>query len=128
MHIIHTVSSTEILSSGVTHCVNELSWGLDRLGEHIEILSLGSPEISSNSKKIEHRFKNNFHNIPHLNKIGLSSTMKRYILASNFDILHTHGLWMFPNFYRNSNAKFVISPHGMLAEFALKFSSKKLIL
>ena len=125
MHIIHTVSSTEILSSGITHCVNELSWGLDKLGEHVEILSLGSPAISSNSQKIEHKFRNDFHNIPLLHKVGLSSAMKRYILASNSDILHTHGLWMFPNFYRSSNATFVISPHGMLAEGALKFSSKK---
>lgn len=125
MYIIQTVSSTEILSSGITHCVNELSWGLDKLGEHVEILSLGSPAISSNSQKIEHKFRNDFYNIPLLHKCGLSSAMKRYILASNSDILHTHGLWMFPNFYRSSNATFVISPHGMLAEGALKFSSKK---
>ena len=29
MHIIHTVSSTEVLSSGITHCVNELSFGFE---------------------------------------------------------------------------------------------------
>ena len=64
MYIIQTVSSTEILSSGITHCVNQLSWGLDELGEHVEILSLGSPAISSNSQKIEHKFRNDFYNIP----------------------------------------------------------------
>ena len=51
--------------------------------------------------------------------------MKKYVSISNSDILHTHGLWMFPNFYRNSRAKFVISTHGMLADNALKFSYKK---
>ena len=51
MHIIHTISSTENLSSGITHCVNGLSFGLEKLGEHIEILSLGSSKIYSNSKE-----------------------------------------------------------------------------
>ncbi len=125
MHIIHTVSSTEILFSGITHCVNELSNGLDKLGENVEILTLGSSKTSKSIKKLEHRFKNDFSNIPFLHRVGMSSTMKRYILSSCPDILHTHGLWMFPNIYRNTHSKFVISPHGMLAEQALKFSSKK---
>ena len=51
--------------------------------------------------------------------------MKKYISASNCDIVHAHGLWMLANIYRNSRATYVISPHGMLAENALKFSPKK---
>ena len=46
-------------------------------------------------------------------------------MSCKSDILHTHGLWMFPNFYRNPNSIFVVSPHGMLSEEALKFSSRK---
>ena len=125
MHIIHTVSSTEILFSGITYCVKELSQGLRKQGENVEVLSLGLPEKSNYIRKNEYKFKNDFCNIPLLNRAGISSTMKKYILASKPDILHTHGLWMFPNFYRNSSSKFIISPHGMLAERALKFSSKK---
>ncbi len=125
MHIIHTVSSTEILSSGVTHCVNELSWGLSKIGEEVEILSLGSSKLSNKNKVLERKFKSNFKNFPLLSKTGLSSDMKKYILAINSDILHTHGLWMFPNFYRNNHSTFVISPHGMLAKGALQFSPKK---
>ena len=125
MHIINTISSTENLSSGITHCVNELSFGLGKLGQHVEILSLGSSGMSGSRKKNQHVFKNDFSNIPLLHKVGLSSAMKRYIMTSNANILHTHGLWMFPNCYRNSNISFIISPHGMLAEGALKFSSKK---
>ena len=125
MHIIHTVSSTEVLSSGITHCVNELSLGLSRLGERVEIISLGSDHYTNNLKKFELKFKNDLGNIPFLQKAGFSSAMKKYILASKSDILHTHGLWMFPNFYRNSHSIFVISPHGMLSKEALKFSSRK---
>ncbi|MDC6451809.1 glycosyltransferase, partial [Alphaproteobacteria bacterium] len=125
MHIINTISSTENLSSGITHCVNELSFGLGKLGQHVEILSLGSSGMSGSRKKNQHVFKNDFSNIPLLHKVGLSSAMKRYIMTSNANILHTHGLWMFPNCYRNPDISFIISPHGMLAEGALKFSSKK---
>ena len=112
------------MSSGITHCVNELSLGLNRLGEHVEILSLGSDHLTNNFKNFELKFHNDLGNIPLLKKAGFSSGMKKYILASNSDILHTHGLWMFPNFYRNRHCIFVISPHGMLSE-SLKFSSRK---
>ena len=125
MHILHTVSSTELLFSGITYCVNELSEGLTSLGQNVEILSLSSTPKSWVSSKNEYKFRNNFLNIPFLHKSGYSSDMKKHISDSNSDIVHTHGLWMFPNIYRNSSATFVISPHGMLAKNALKFSSKK---
>ena len=125
MHVLQTVSSTEILFSGITYCVNELSKGLSALGQNVEILSLSSTPKSWVSSKNEYKFRNNVLNIPFLHKSGYSSDMKKYILASNSNIVHTHGLWMFPNIYRTSNAKFVISPHGMLAENALKFSPIK---
>ena len=58
--------------------------------------------------------------------MGFSSCMKKYILSSKFNILHTHGLWMLSNIYRNRNIDFVISPHGMLASGAPKsFHQKK---
>jgi len=125
MKIIETVSSTEILYSGITYCVNELSQGLSVLGQNVEILSLSSISKNWVSSKNEYKFRNDFLKIPLLYKSGYSSDMKKYILASNSNIVHTHGLWMFPNIYRNTNAKFVISPHGMLANNALKFSPIK---
>ena len=124
MRISYTVSSTEILSSGVTHCVNELSKGLKRLGVQTEILSLSNSKFISNNR-FERKFKGDFSNIPLIHKAGISHSMKKYVMSSSSDIIHTHGLWMFPNFYRNSHSKFVISPHGMLAQGALKFSTKK---
>lgn len=125
MHVLQTVSSTEILFSGITYCVNELSKGLINLEQNVEILSLSSTPKSWVSSQNEYKFRNNFLNIPFLNKSGYSSDMKNYIAASNSNIVHTHGLWMFPNIYRSTNAKFIISPHGMLAQNALKFSPIK---
>ena len=126
MHILQTVSSTEIPYSGVTYCVNELSQGLNNLGQNVEVLSLSSTRKISVVSNVEHKFRNNFLNFPFLEKIGYSSNMKEYVLSHNADILHTHGLWMLPNIYRNKRAKFVISPHGMLTKNALKFSQTKI--
>ncbi len=125
MHVLQTVSSTEVLFSGITYCVNELSKGLVNLEQNVQILSLSSTPNSWVSSQNEYKFRNNFLNIPFLNKSGYSSDMKNYILDSSSNIVHTHGLWMFPNIYRNTNAKFVISPHGTLAKNALKFSPIK---
>ena len=125
MHVLQTVSSTEVLFSGITYCVNELSKGLINLEQNVEILSLSSTPKSWVSSQNEYKFRNDFLKIPLLHKSGYSSDMKKYILASNSNIVHTHGLWMFPNIYRSTNAKFVIFLHGMLAQNALKFSPIK---
>jgi glycosyltransferase involved in cell wall biosynthesis len=50
--------------------------------------------------------------------------------AHSADVLHTHGLWLMPNVYPAAAAKqrgatFVISPRGMLAGAALRFSAAK---
>ena len=72
MKIIETVSSTEILYSGVTHCVNQLSQGLSILGQNVEILSLSSIPKSWVSSKNEYKFRNDFLEIPLLHKSGYS--------------------------------------------------------
>ena len=66
MHIIHTISYRNFIIR-VTHCVNELSWGLSKM-EKVEILSLGSSKLSNNSRVIERKFKSNFKNFPLLRK------------------------------------------------------------
>jgi len=91
MHIIHTISSTEILSSGITHCVNELSTGLDKLGEDVQVLSLGLEETYSNNKKIEQKFRNDYYDVPFLHQAGISKTMKQYI--SGLLRFFLHFLW-----------------------------------
>ena len=94
---------------------------LSALGQNVEILSLSLSSNSWVTSLNEYKFKNDFLRILFLHKSGYSSDIKRYISDSNSDILYTHGLWMFPNICRNSSIKFVVSPHGVLAENALKF-------
>ncbi|ERT08179.1 glycosyl transferases group 1 family protein [Lyngbya aestuarii BL J] len=48
------------------------------------------------------------------------------LAATELDLIHNHGLWMFPNLYARQSAlkhqlPFVISTHGMLSSWSIKF-------
>jgi glycosyltransferase involved in cell wall biosynthesis len=48
-------------------------------------------------------------------------------LAKEFDIIHSHGMWMFPNVYARqaavqNNLPFVLSTHGMVESWSLNYS------
>jgi glycosyltransferase involved in cell wall biosynthesis len=63
-----------------------------------------------------------------LNGFHLRASQKLFHLAAtNFDLIHNHGLWMFPNLYARqaaikNNLPLVISPRGMLEPWSLKRS------
>lgn len=57
----------------------------------------------------------------------IAHTMKKAVLESTFDILHSHGLWLYPSFVasaaqRKLRIPYVVSPHGMLEPWAIQFS------
>ena len=61
---------------------------------------------------------------------GYSPRLKRQVLSASYDLVHLHGLWMYPqllSFKWQSKFKrpVVISPHGMLDPWALRNSSWK---
>lgn len=56
-----------------------------------------------------------------------------YLAATRLDVIHNHGLWMFPNLYARQSAlanhlPLVISPRGMLDGWSLKNSRAKKVL
>ncbi|WAR45341.1 glycosyltransferase [Methylomonas rapida] len=73
--------------------------------------------------------------VHNLNKIGPSSfgfapKLIEFLLKSEIDILHSHGLWMYTSiaslkWAESSNKPYIISPHGMLDPWALKNSNLK---
>lgn len=59
-----------------------------------------------------------------------SPAMKEHVLHTNYDLVHTHALWVYnswvANTWRNLNQKpVVVTPHGMLDPWALQQSSWK---
>lgn len=64
---------------------------------------------------------------------GWSPALKRDLIAitnKGLNLVHSHGLWMFPNIYARqaavlANIPLVISPHGMVEEWSLRRSRWK---
>lgn len=57
-------------------------------------------------------------------------TLKKALLSARLDLLHTHGLWMYPSvaslqWSKTSKGPLIISPHGMLDPWAVKNSAWK---
>ena len=70
--------------------------------------------------------------MPGLRSLRLSSALRRALVsrAAIADLFHAHGLWLMPNVYAGSVSQaagkpLVVSPRGMLAPAALKFSRGK---
>jgi poly(glycerol-phosphate) alpha-glucosyltransferase len=56
---------------------------------------------------------------------GYLPALERMLAASELDVLHTHGLWMYPSlavrrWSRSSGRPYLISPHGMLDPWAVR--------
>lgn len=56
---------------------------------------------------------------------GYSPALAREMVRADADLIHTHGLWMYPscavlNWHRSIQRPYVVSPHGMLDPWALK--------
>lgn len=65
-----------------------------------------------------------------LKLLGYSPRFRDELLAFEPDLIHTHGLWLYPsiaarNFSRRKQRPYLISPHGMLDPWALNNSRWK---
>lgn len=115
-------------ASGPSYSVPSLSNALANANLDIKLLHLyrGKKNCIKTPNIHLHSFSEN--NL--LKKLGRSKKMKKYIdnLASeDFDIFHSHGLWMMPNIYPNNICRklsklHIIAPRGTLYPAALKFS------
>lgn len=127
MHIVHSVSSIESEASGLAYSVPSLARALVVLGHEASVYSLGSASVRLQSGAyLDQRFSAQFHNWP-IRKLGVSSSLREGLRGSRADAIHIHGLWMMPNVYparfsKELRCPLILSPHGMLARDALRFS------
>ncbi|MHA6641617.1 glycosyltransferase [Mesorhizobium sp. A623] len=122
------VGSISTSSGGVSEAVRSLSLALRRQpGVSVDIFSLGAPGDDNRD----------FGDIPvHLARaigpasFGFAPELDRLLLRHRIDVLHVHGLWMYPSIAARSWARrtgrpYVVSPHGMLDPWALNNSAWK---
>lgn len=132
MKVAHIVSSLENAAAGPSYSVVRLAEALAAGGQDVEVLSTARGaqnvqrglEISSCQRL--HRV--DFDVWP-LRRMAFSRELSQALdeAAVSRPVFHSHGLWLMPNFYpaisaRRHDCVHIISPRGMLAPAALRFS------
>lgn len=138
MKIIHTSGSLEEEASGPSYSIPATAKATQSLGHDVHVMSVDTLNSKANSTLrtdaklgyTHHRFPHNFGTVPVLKSFNASRQMKKRLATARADIIHNHGLWLSPNIYaseisRKYNIPLVITPRGMLAPQALKYSAKK---
>lgn len=132
LKICHVVSSISNKAAGPSHSVPGLCRGLATAGHKVQLLSLSDSASLRRGNYVDRRFQTSPSFLPLARRFGLSRDLTRAVevAADSVDIIHLHGLWMYPNRFppraRASAALCkVISPRGMLDPAALCFSRYK---
>ncbi len=130
MKAIHVIAGLVAHNGGPSYSVPRLCASLTQNGYHTELLSLQEP--SSVILDQATFFRQDASSLPVFSSLRLSRALRRALERKAFeaDIVHNHGLWLMPNVYAGHAATqtgtpLVVSPRGMLAEAALKFSPLK---
>lgn len=126
MKILHSIPSVLRTSAGPSYSVLRLC---DYLSLNNEVSLISSDEVS---EKFRHDFIKTFPTNLGLKRLGVSLKMQKWIANNlknhNFDIVHSHSLWMMQNIYPSWESKkngipVVISPRGTLSTEAFKSGS-----
>ena len=103
MKILHSIPHVLRTSAGPSYSVLRLC---DYLSINNEISLISSDEVS---EKFRHDFIKTFPSNLGLKKLGVSLKMQKWIANNlknqNFDIVHSHSLWMMQNIYPSWESK-----------------------
>lgn len=127
---IHIVPGLDPSDGGPTYSVPRLGLALRKTGYDARILTVESANTLRQDDV--QSFPQSAHNVPVLGSMRVSAALRdaAYQAARACQIVHAHGLWLMPNVYAGSAAAkvgtpLVVSPRGMLATEALRFSRFK---
>ena len=123
MKVGHVSSRLSSEASGLTNAVISLVRTTIDIGvdSRLYVLQLPTNSLGSIPARV-------FPSLHFGARLGCSSMMSQALMAdaSDLDVIHVHSLWTMPGLYashatRNTFCKLVISPHGTLAEWSLKW-------
>ena len=139
MHVLHIVNFLEAddRKGGVARATELLARAQARIGAHVTVFTTKS---SLDGKRLDSEPENREGVSVHLfptrpgSRFFFSSALSQACLrrVKEFDIVHTHGLWSFPGTWGARVAHWahvpcVISPQGMLNDWAMQFRAYKKI-
>ncbi|HUG11070.1 MAG TPA: glycosyltransferase [Opitutaceae bacterium] len=121
MRIAQLVASLDARHGGPSRSVRATAEALAARGHEVELLATSSVERSAAEGGVVVReFRRES---PAM--LVVSSGLRRHLASNAYDVLHAHGLWTRQLAYAraasaNFGSRFVISPRGMLAPWALR--------
>ena len=123
INIIHIVEDYSFLSGGLRTVVNDLHTKLIKNG-------LNSTIITTRKEKNDNAVKVKGGNFPWRFSSNLKEILKEMNLKKDINIIHIHGVWMYPQYFSakfaiNNNIPFLISCHGMYEPWLWSNSSFK---
>ena len=129
MKIGHLIGSVSRKASGIFQAVRNLAINTQRLGHQVTVFGL-KDEFTQADLPAWGAVPVEVHSILGPRAFGFSPGLVRSIQTAQIDLLHVHGLWMYPSIAslracRARNIPCVISPHGMLDPWAVRNSGWK---
>lgn len=133
MRVLHIVASIESEAAGPSVSVPRLAEAQARLGAEVTLATIGDPATDHSKRTtVPHiLYPQTAASLPVLSAMRLSHSMRTMLSINppNFDVIHSHGLWLAPNVYparaARNGALWVVSPRGMLGAAAMNFSALK---
>jgi len=128
VNITIVASSLSRNSGGIGPVMWALASHCMRAGMRVELLSLWDEYVEKDCPSDGLPYRT--FQVTGPRSLGYSSSLSRAIECSGADVLHLHGLWMYPGVAARKAANklrvpLIISPHGMLDPWALRNSSWK---
>lgn len=128
---LHVIAGLASYNGGPSYSVPRLCLALERVGAKVSLLSVSEgANVPSRIRAEMH--PHTFAQVPIMSGLRFSTGLRDALTkqAAHLDVIHNHGLWLMPNVYAGraaarSGKPLVVTPRGMLATQALKFSSKK---
>lgn len=129
MRIDYVVSSISRCAGGVSSSVRSLSLEMIRVGCSLKLFS-GEDECSKDDQHLWRGVPIAIFQVIGPSSFGYQPGLAKSLQRSDSDVIHSHGLWMYPSVAvsklgRLTQKPYVISPHGMLDPWALGNSSWK---
>jgi glycosyltransferase involved in cell wall biosynthesis len=132
MKILHVVALIHASTGGPAVSVTRLATEQVRLGHDVALACLEYPHLGANRQAPGVRIEAIHGGEAAVRLRGWSPALRRLLMneARRADVVHNHGLWMWPNAYARQAAvsagrPLVVSPRGMLDDWSLRRSRLK---
>ncbi|MFM2280437.1 MAG: hypothetical protein RLZZ444_2668 [Pseudomonadota bacterium] len=131
MRIAHVTSGLDRRAAGVGAVVEALSAEQHAKGHDVRVFGLDSPDWAKSDMLLWRGAPAEaFRTLGWPRSFGYAPGLARALSCFEPEIVHLHGLWMYPavavlHWHLVTSRPYVYSPHGMLSPVALSFSTRK---